>query len=111
MSKGIKQHKLNIHEEYLNYYENYQKKYGKKSIVLMQVGSFHEAYGTNERGPNLFHLSELLNIVCTRKDKSIDMFESYLKKYKLSINYCNTTAPDICDAANIGIKYIENNLI
>jgi DNA mismatch repair protein MutS len=65
--------KGNIHDEYLFYHEKFQNKYGDKTIVLMQVGSFHEAYGTNERGPNLFKLSELLNIVCTRKDKSIDI--------------------------------------
>ena len=39
--------KMNIHEEYWMYYEKYQKKYNSKSIVLMQVGSFHEAYSTD----------------------------------------------------------------
>ena len=72
MSKTIK-NKPNIHEEYLNYHEKFQNKYGNKSIVLMQVGSFHEAYATETRGHNLFKLSELLNIVCTRKDKSVDV--------------------------------------
>jgi len=67
--------KMNIHEEYWMYYEKYQKKYNSKSIVLMQVGSFHEAYSTDTRGPNLFELSELLNIVCTRKDKSINIID------------------------------------
>ena len=67
---------LNINDEYLMYHEKYEKIYGKsKSIVLMQVGSFHEAYATDERGPNLFRLSEILNIVCTRKDKSQDKID------------------------------------
>ena len=49
-----------------------RKKYGKdKSLVLMQVGSFHEAYSTNDRGFNLNKLSEILNLICTRKNKSI----------------------------------------
>jgi DNA mismatch repair ATPase MutS len=39
------------------------------------VGSFHEAYSTDNDGPNLFQLSELLNIVCTRKDKSVDIID------------------------------------
>lgn len=60
----------NIHEEYFQYHEEYQKKYGSKCVILMQVGSFHEMYATETRGPNLFKTSELLNIVCTRKDKS-----------------------------------------
>jgi DNA mismatch repair protein MutS len=72
-SKLEKPEKQNIHDEYLTYHEKFQNKYGDKSIVLMQVGSFHEAYSTEIRGPNLFKLSELLNIVCTRKDKSIDI--------------------------------------
>ena len=63
-----------IYIEYILQHERYEKKYGKnKTIVLMQVGSFHEAYATNERGPNLFAISDLLNIVCTRKDKSVDI--------------------------------------
>ena len=74
MSKNIKQ-KLNIHDEYLGYHERFQNKYGNKSLVLMQVGSFHEAYSTTLRGPDLFKLSELLNIVCTRKDKSVDIID------------------------------------
>ncbi len=41
----------------------------------MQVGSFHECYSTESIGPNLFKLSELLNIVCTRKDKSVDKID------------------------------------
>lgn len=71
MSKNIK-NKPNIHEEYLSYHEKFKNKYGDKSLVLMQVGSFHECYSTLSSGPDLFKLSELLNIVCTRKDKSVD---------------------------------------
>jgi DNA mismatch repair protein MutS len=60
-----------IFEEYLFYQEKYTKKYGSNTIVLMQVGSFHECYATNDRGFNLHKLSEILNLICTRKDKSI----------------------------------------
>lgn len=67
--------KMNIHEEYLQYHSKYTKKYGSKTIILMQVGSFHECYSTETRGLNLFAISELLNIVCTRKDKSIDIID------------------------------------
>lgn len=74
MSKNLKS-KPNIHDEYLSYHEKYQKKYGEKTVVLMQVGSFHEAYATETRGPKLNILSETLNIVCTRKDKSINTID------------------------------------
>jgi DNA mismatch repair protein MutS len=63
---------MTIHDEYLFYQEKYEKKYGKnKTIVFMQVGSFHEAYGTDTRGYNLTEISELLNIILTKKDKKI----------------------------------------
>jgi DNA mismatch repair protein MutS len=61
----------NIVTEYINSHKEYVKKYGEKTIVLMQVGSFFEMYMTNEGGPNLREISQLLNIVCTKKDKSI----------------------------------------
>ena len=65
--------KINIHEEYLQIYEKHVAKYGPKTLILMQVGTFHECYSTEKRGPNLFAISDLLNIVCTRKDKSINI--------------------------------------
>ena len=59
-----------LNEEYLLLQEKYSKIYGKdKSIVLMQVGGFHEIYATNERGYNLHKLSNLLNVVMSKKDK------------------------------------------
>lgn len=60
-----------IIQEYINSHNIHTKKYGVKTIVLMQVGSFFEMYMTNEEGPNLKELSQLLNIICTKKDKSI----------------------------------------
>ena len=45
-------------------HKKYEKKYGiKRTLVLMQIGSFHEAYATEELGPDLRHLSSLLNIL------------------------------------------------
>ena len=59
-----------LNEEYLLLQEKYSQIYGKdKSIVLMQVGGFHEIYATNERGYNLHKLSNLLNVVMSKKDK------------------------------------------
>ena len=61
---------LPIFHEYINYHNNNVKKYGKKSIVLMQIGSFYECYSTDTEGPNLYEISTLLNITKTVKDKS-----------------------------------------
>lgn len=61
-----------IHKTYLNIQDKYSKKYGEKTILFMQVGSFHEAYATSTSGFDLFKLANIMNIVCTKKNKSID---------------------------------------
>ena len=71
MSKNQNNTNISITEEYLQDYELYRKKYGDKTFILIQVGSFFEAYSTNSRGPNLQVMSSVLNIYCTRKDKTI----------------------------------------
>ena len=64
---------MSIIDEYLRIQKKYEKKYGKgRTIVLMQVGSFHESYSTETDGPDLRALSSLLNIVVTKKNKTIN---------------------------------------
>ena len=67
---------MNIYDEYMNYHNQYSSKYGKNStLVLHQTGSFYELYSTLQNGvgdgPNLQEISQILNIRCTRKAKSI----------------------------------------
>jgi DNA mismatch repair protein MutS len=38
---------MSIYQEYYDAQKELEKKYGQRSIVLMQVGSFYEAYGVN----------------------------------------------------------------
>ena len=61
-----------LYVTYLNMQENYTKTYGEKTIVLMQVGSFHETYATDTRGYNLFKLAGILNMVCSKKNKDVE---------------------------------------
>ena len=62
--------KKSIIEEYLLLQDEYSKIYNNdKTIVLMQVGSFHEAYSTSTRGYDLHKLSSILNIVVSKKNK------------------------------------------
>ena len=60
---------MNITTEYLAHHDKYSKLY-KKCVVLMQVGSFYEVYATDERGPDIVSIANLLNITQTQKDKS-----------------------------------------
>lgn len=63
-------------DDYLEYQETYQKKYGDKTIILMQVGSFFEAYAIDSdqekiNVENLFYICDLMNIQISRKNKNI----------------------------------------
>lgn len=73
--RGPKKVKRLIYHEYWEYQDKYTNEYGTKSIVFMQVGSFYEAYSTNSKGYNLDKLSELLNIILTRKNKSKEIVD------------------------------------
>ncbi len=54
--------------EYFYMHDKYTKKYGEKTIVLMQCGMFFEMYATEINGPNVDAICELLNIAKGRKD-------------------------------------------
>ncbi len=80
----------NITVEYLNYHRQFSKKYGRYTLILMMVGSFYELYSTkndaNGEGPDLQEVSQLLNIICTRKDKKnpiIDTKNPYMIGFPL----------------------------
>lgn len=62
---------MSITEQYIHYHNKYKKQYGDKGLVLMQVGSFYEMYATDKDGPLLKDIADLLNTVCTKKDKNV----------------------------------------
>lgn len=79
MKKDNKQtNKISITTEYFNYHEKYVGKYGSNTIVLIEVGSFYEMYSNpiNKKGPDLYKISEILNLVVTRKDKTLDLSDT-----------------------------------
>ena len=66
--------KTTLIDTYLNYQQEYQKKYGINTVVLMEVGSFFEVYGVDnkkEKIGNVARIASLFNIQKTRKNKSI----------------------------------------
>jgi len=65
-----------IYEEYLQYHAEYTKKYGKKTMIFLQAGSFFELYATyNSKkeyvGCDMGVVIDILNIQVTRKNKKI----------------------------------------
>jgi DNA mismatch repair protein MutS len=77
-TKTTKQPKITISDEYFQYMDKYQAKYGKKTIVIMQVGSFHEIYSCNirKKNPDIYQIADILNLIVSRKDKSEPESES-----------------------------------
>ena len=60
-------------KDYFTIHNYYSKIYGEnRSIILMQVGSFHECYCTNEDGLDLVSLAKKLDVVCTKKNNKIN---------------------------------------
>jgi DNA mismatch repair protein MutS len=59
---------MTIIDTYLNLQKDYSSKYGCKTLVIMEVGSFYEMYGIRENDI-LQDVSQLLNIVLTKRDK------------------------------------------
>jgi DNA mismatch repair protein MutS len=67
LSEDVNLNGDNITDIYIKCHNNFVKKYGKKTFVFMQVGSFFEAYATEKEGPKLHEIADLLDIRCTRK--------------------------------------------
>lgn len=65
----VKNH--NIINEYIELENLYKKDYDKY-IILLQVGSFYELYSINSDEKKLKIVCELLNIILTKKNKSIE---------------------------------------
>lgn len=78
---------VNIMDLYFSTYNKYVKIYGRDKLVhACQVGSFMEFYATETEGPDLQKLSDFLNIIVSRKDKSnpvIDKSNPYMMGYPL----------------------------
>lgn len=60
-----------IYDEYEAYTKKYQAEYGPKTLVLQQVGSFYEIYSADDGLVDMKEVGDMLNIVVSRKNKSI----------------------------------------
>ena len=60
-----------ILREYKKYQLSLVKKYGERSVVLLQVGSFYEIYAVENDFGKTEQVSKVLNILQTLKNKSL----------------------------------------
>ena len=75
---------MTIIDEYLEYQEKFENKFGEKTIVLMEVGSFFEIYGvvndTEKRG-KIYEVADLTNLSISKKLSKI-VTEQKIQKEK-----------------------------
>jgi DNA mismatch repair protein MutS len=68
--------KMSVTKEYMKYHEEYVEKFGKyRTLVLIQVGSFYEAYATNDQGPDLYALEELTEAAVAHKGQNKEVVD------------------------------------
>ena len=64
-----------IYDDYINYCKEYTKKYGKETVVFMQVGDFFELYAvmndTEQEGVDIYKICDMCNIQVSKKNKTI----------------------------------------
>jgi DNA mismatch repair protein MutS len=63
-------------KDYFDIHNYYTNIYGKNTIILMQVGSFHECYGTDIEGPELMTIADKLDFIITKKNKNKELSRS-----------------------------------
>jgi DNA mismatch repair protein MutS len=60
-----------IIDDYISYEIEYRKKYGEKTLILIQVGSFFELYSIYENCSFMNKIGDICNIQISRKNKTI----------------------------------------
>lgn len=64
-------------KDYFEIHEYYSQIYGRnRTIILMQVGAFHECYATDDIGIDIVSLSQQLDITCTKKNGNLPLSKS-----------------------------------
>ncbi|MEA3288915.1 MAG: hypothetical protein U9Q04_01940, partial [Campylobacterota bacterium] len=74
VSEILEDKSILLTEQYFKLQQLFESKYGKDTVVLMEVGTFFETYEVNndeEQIGKAKEIAELLNIQLTRKNKSI----------------------------------------
>ena len=61
----------NIYDVYRSYVDTYRQEYGDQTIVFIQVGSFYEIYDDGSNYVDIKTISELLNILVSKRNKNI----------------------------------------
>ncbi len=85
-------------KDYFDIHNYYSEIYGKnKTIIMMQVGSFHECYSTNNEGLDLIKLAQQLDVVCTKKNSKEEVSKSNPRMIGFPISVRDTFIEKLCN--------------
>ena len=85
-------------KDYFEIHNYYSEKYGiNNTIILMQVGSFHEIYSTDNEGLDLIKLASNLNITCTMKNTKLPLSKSNPRMIGFPIHVTNNFIDKLID--------------
>jgi DNA mismatch repair protein MutS len=62
---------MTIIDDYVQSQQEFEIKYGEKTCLFMQVGDFFEVYSTTPNCPKIKNISNILDVVLSRKNKAI----------------------------------------
>ena len=80
---------MTLIDDYLEMQEKYEEKYGEKTIILMEVGSFFEVYGINNETTNKGRIYEISEITTLNISKKNDKFAPVSEKNPLMAGFPN----------------------
>lgn len=85
-------------KDYFEIHSYYSKIYGNgRTIILMQVGSFHEAYCTDTDGLDLVELAQKIDVCCTRKNGNIPLSKSNPRMMGFPVSVTNDFIDKLID--------------
>ena len=75
---------MSLIDEYFDYQDRFEQKYGENTIVLMEVGSFFEIYGTDDIDTNKGRIREICEVTALTMSKKKGQ-SKYSKKIIINI--------------------------
>ena len=85
-------------KDYFDIHNFYSQIYGNgRTIILMQVGAFHECYSTEDDGIDLVNLALNLDIVCTKKDNKKPVSKSNPRMVGFPIGIIENFIDKLCN--------------
>jgi DNA mismatch repair protein MutS len=85
-------------KDYFEIHKYYSEIYGlNRTIILMQVGSFHECYSTDIEGLDLVNIANNLDVVCTKKNGKENVSKSNPRMLGFPVHVTDNFIEKLCN--------------